>query len=68
MWKDGADYSLVRGILGCSVEMLKEVVKMVEVNDIHPVVDQVLEWGDAPKAYEALRSGGYVGKIVVKVT
>jgi len=46
--------------------MLEKVIKLVEEYDLHPKIT-VFEWEDAPKAYEVLRSQGFIGKIVIKV-
>jgi NADPH:quinone reductase-like Zn-dependent oxidoreductase len=58
---------IVRGSLGMSRAMVEECVEMMEAHDLHPVVAEVFEWQDAPKAFEALLKQSAVGKIVIKV-
>jgi len=47
--------------------MVEECVEMMEAHDLHPVVAEIFEWQDAPKAFEALLKQNAVGKIVIKV-
>jgi NADPH:quinone reductase-like Zn-dependent oxidoreductase len=39
----------------------------IAAHEIHPVVDRVLEFEDAPQAFELMAHGDYMGKIVVRV-
>ena len=57
----------VRGILIYSKTMIVRAVRLAEEHDIHPKIEKVYEWEDAPKAFERLRSQDFVGKIVIKV-
>ena len=47
--------------------MVEECVEMMGAQELHPIVAQVFEWEDAPKAFEALLKQNAIGKIVVKV-
>lgn len=67
-WKIFANFCKpVKGILIYSKAMLEEAVSLSEEHDIHPQVEEVYAWEDAPKAFERLRSQDFVGKIVVRV-
>lgn len=57
----------MKGILGASIAMTEQTVRLVEDHDIHPLIGTVFEWEDAPLAFEAVHSQKFVGKIVVKV-
>jgi len=35
--------------------------------DIHPLIDRVFEFDDAPAAYEYMESGDFMGKIVIRI-
>ena len=39
----------------------------IAAHEIHPVIDRVLEFEDAPMAFELMAHGDYMGKIVVRV-
>lgn len=62
-----ADFDIVKGILVFSRTMLERAVALAEEHDLHPSLAKVFEWEDAPKAFEHLRSGDFVGKIVIRV-
>jgi len=47
--------------------MLERAVELVEERNLHPVVGKPYEWADAAQAFEDLRDGNFVGKIVIKV-
>jgi NADPH:quinone reductase-like Zn-dependent oxidoreductase len=51
-----------------SAEELVRVGQWVKEGKIKVVLDEVFEYGDAPKAYEKLKTGRARGKIVVHVT
>ena len=57
----------VRGILVYSKSMLVKAIKLAEEHDLHPHIEEVFAWEDAPKAFERLRKQGFVGKVVVRV-
>ncbi|KAK4939686.1 hypothetical protein LTR10_020076 [Elasticomyces elasticus] len=57
----------LRGILVFSKSMLAKAVRLAEEHDLHPHIEEVFAWEDAPKAFEQLRKQGSVGKVVVRV-
>ncbi|KAI9693651.1 MAG: isoleucine-tRNA ligase [Bathelium mastoideum] len=58
----------VRGVLGsASLEMKKDMVRIIEEHDIHPVVSTVYEFEQAPQAFRDLESQSSVGKLVIKL-
>ncbi|HEV8191522.1 MAG TPA: NAD(P)-dependent alcohol dehydrogenase, partial [Ktedonobacterales bacterium] len=44
---------------------LAELARFVAGHTIHPVLDRVFAFAEAPAAFEYLRSGGHVGKVVI---
>ncbi len=50
-----------------SVAHFKSFCSFVEEKGIKPVVDQVFDFADARKAYEALKAAGHFGKLVVRI-
>lgn len=58
----------IRGIYAGSRRMLEELVTAVEVNDIHPVIDRSFAFDEARGAYEYLKSGKHVGKLVIEAS
>jgi NADPH:quinone reductase-like Zn-dependent oxidoreductase len=57
----------VQGIFVGSREMLENMVRAIEINQMRPVVDRVFEFGEAREALEYLKAGRHSGKVVVKV-
>ncbi|KAI8712994.1 PKS-ER domain-containing protein [Fusarium sp. LHS14.1] len=58
-------YRLVR--VNVNQKDLQQIGKWMAEAKVRAVIDQKFEWKDAPKAYENLRLGRTVGKIVVHV-
>ncbi|KAL7781867.1 hypothetical protein V8C43DRAFT_327566 [Trichoderma afarasin] len=56
-----------RGMLAASKPMIEELVRAVEMNNIHPQLGQVFDWNEARKAYATLASGSVVGKVVIRI-
>lgn len=56
---------LLRGITSGSRRTLEDVLRAFAANNIKPLVDRVFPFAEAPAAYEFLKSGGHVGKIVI---
>lgn len=48
-------------------DQLSEITKLVENNQIKPVIDKVFSFADSQKALEYLEKGHAVGKVVVKI-
>jgi D-arabinose 1-dehydrogenase-like Zn-dependent alcohol dehydrogenase len=59
-------YPTVKGILGQSKIHLKRAVELVERHNLHPVIS-TYEWSNASKAFEDLKEGKKVGKLIIKV-
>ncbi|MES1979801.1 MAG: NAD(P)-dependent alcohol dehydrogenase [Pseudomonadota bacterium] len=55
----------VRGIYVGSGEMLSRLTQFLAVNKIHPVINSMFAFDDAPQAYLALEKAQHVGKIVI---
>lgn len=55
------------GIFVGSRAMLEDLCRFVETARIHPVVDRVFAFDEAPDAYEYLESGKHFGKVVIDV-
>jgi NADPH:quinone reductase-like Zn-dependent oxidoreductase len=47
--------------------MIEELVRTVEMNNIHPHICQIFDWNEARKAYAALATGSIVGKVVIRI-
>lgn len=47
--------------------MLQRALDLAEKNDLHPLIGSLYEWEDASKAFETLRRGDFVGKLIIKV-
>jgi len=73
--RDGANnpYVLMRkrsnlhGIWVGDREMFEQMNRAIEVNDIRPLVDRVFGFEDAPAAFRLHISGGFIGKVVIKM-
>ncbi|MFH0301044.1 NAD(P)-dependent alcohol dehydrogenase [Bradyrhizobium sp. 31Argb] len=59
---------IVRGITVGSLEMFQRMCKAISAHNIEPVVCKVFPWREARSAFEALKQGGHIGKIVLDFT
>jgi NADPH:quinone reductase-like Zn-dependent oxidoreductase len=57
----------VQGIFVGSRAMFEAMNRAITVAGLHPVVDRVFEFEQAPQAYKHLESGAHFGKVVVRV-
>lgn len=57
----------LRGIFVGGKPLFVGLLKAVAQNGIKPVIDTVFDFGDAPKAYEYMRSAKHFGKIVIRI-
>ncbi|OQV08726.1 hypothetical protein CLAIMM_12952 [Cladophialophora immunda] len=57
----------LKGILIYSRAMLEKADALAEKYDLHPRIQEVYAWEDAPKAFERLRGQDFVGKLVIRV-
>jgi NADPH:quinone reductase-like Zn-dependent oxidoreductase len=57
----------LRGIFVGPTEYLVRLCRAVGVNKIHPVIDSVFAFDEAPDAYKYLQSAKHFGKVVIKI-
>lgn len=57
----------VHGIYVGSVRMFEALNRVLNLHQLHPIVDRVFSFEDARSAYEYLASGQHFGKVVVRV-
>jgi NADPH:quinone reductase-like Zn-dependent oxidoreductase len=57
----------VQGIYVGSRQMFEEMNQALAVSGIHPVVDRVFEFAEAPQAMAYLESGAHFGKVCIRV-
>lgn len=58
---------VVRGVSVGSNRMHRDLVNFTEHHDLHPVIDRVFDFNDAPKAFHAQGGSGIFGKFVIQV-
>ncbi len=58
----------VHGIYVGSRAMFKSFNRVLERQQIHPVIDHVFGFDEASAAYEYLESGAHFGKVVIKIS
>ena len=59
---------VLKGIAEGSRAMLARLVRTIEQQNIQPVIDSTFAFDEAPAAYARLKSGGHVGKILIRVS
>jgi len=57
----------LRGIAEGSRAMLAALVRAVAANRIEPVIDRVFTFDEARAAYEYLKTGSHVGKVMIRI-
>ena len=57
----------VQGIFVGSRAMFEAMNRAIEIAGMHPVIDRVFEFDQAPQALEYLESGAHFGKVVVRI-
>jgi NADPH:quinone reductase-like Zn-dependent oxidoreductase len=57
----------VNGIYVGPRRAFENLQRAMEQNRLHPVIDRVFPFAEAPAAYEYLRSGSHFGKVVIAV-
>jgi NADPH:quinone reductase-like Zn-dependent oxidoreductase len=57
----------LQGVYVGNRRMFEDMNAAFGLNRIHPVIDQVFEFEDAPAAFHAMRAAGHFGKLVVKI-
>lgn len=58
---------VIKGITEGSRAMLAGLVDCIAANDIQPVIDRTFTFDQAREAYAYLKSGGHVGKVLIKL-
>lgn len=62
-----SNFSLVRGIAAGSKQQFEAMIRAIDANNIHPIVDEKqFRFEDVPAAYEYQWSQGNYGKVVIK--
>jgi NADPH:quinone reductase-like Zn-dependent oxidoreductase len=56
----------VQGIYVGSRDMFEAMNRAIESARLHPIIDKTFNFGEAPAAYEHLRSGAHFGKVVIE--
>jgi NADPH:quinone reductase-like Zn-dependent oxidoreductase len=57
----------VQGIMVGSREMFEAMTRAMAVNNLHPVIDHIFPFSQAPDAYRHLESGAHFGKVCIAV-
>ena len=57
----------LRGVFVGDKPMFEALIRAIEANRIHPVVDQVFDFQSAPEAYRRLQAAQHFGKLVIRV-
>lgn len=58
---------VLKGITEGSRAMLAALVRAVEVNGIAPVINRTFGFDEAPAAYEWLKAGEHIGKVMIRI-
>jgi NADPH:quinone reductase-like Zn-dependent oxidoreductase len=64
MFKGGS----MHGIFVGNRAMFESLNRAIEVNDLHPVIDRVFSFDEAPLAYSWMQGQSHFGKIVISLT
>jgi len=57
----------LQGVYVGNRRMFEQMNAALAVNGLHPVVDRVFDFDDAPAAYHAMRAAGHFGKLVIRI-
>lgn len=57
----------LQGVTVGSRETFKSMVRAMALHDIHPVVDTVVPFAEAPEAFKQISAGGHVGKVCIRM-
>ncbi len=58
----------MHGVFVGSRAMFEQMNRAIEVNDIHPVIDQVFNFTDTVQAFNYMQSQAHFGKVVISIT
>ena len=57
----------IHGVVAGSVEMFERMIGMIDHLGIRPVIDEAFELRDIAAAFEYLKSGRHLGKVIIRV-
>ena len=57
----------VKGIYVGPAQMFRDMAAAVAEHQLHPVLDRMFDFADAPAAYHEMAAAGHFGKIVIRV-
>lgn len=57
----------IQGLATGSAESFSKLIRAIEINDIHPVIDTVYKMDQVQEAYRRLENADMVGKIVISI-
>ena len=57
----------LHGVFVGNRAMFEQLVRAVEINDIHPVIDRVFRFEETPDAFRYLQSQAHFGKVVISI-
>lgn len=57
----------LQGVTVGSRETFEAMIRAMALHDLHPVVDSVIPFDEAPTAFRQIAGGGHVGKICVRM-
>jgi NADPH:quinone reductase-like Zn-dependent oxidoreductase len=58
----------MHGIFVGNRAMFEQMNRAIEANDIHPVIDQVVNFADAAWAFNYMQSQAHFGKVVISIS
>ncbi len=57
----------LHGIFVGNRSMFQQLIRAIEINDIHPVIDRVFRLEETPAAFAYLQSQAHFGKVVISI-
>lgn len=66
-WLGGGNRKFLPVAVNSNTKDLKALADLVVAGKVKPLVDEVFQWEDTPKAFARLRTGRTKGKIVIRV-
>lgn len=58
----------IHGVFVGAKSLFMAMNRVIEHGNIHPVIDKVFDFKDAPKAFDYLESGAHFGKVVITMS
>jgi NADPH:quinone reductase-like Zn-dependent oxidoreductase len=55
----------IQGVSATNRAKLEDLVKFIVEHDIHPVIDQVFTFSQAPQAFDYVRTARHIGKVTI---